>query len=107
MSRSTAHALLLPGVGLLALAGLLLSLEPMAQVLAQLEPAERLSALGPTAAVVAGIAALAGAALRHAPRATWSRLLGAAVAGACAGLVIAAAAPQWLANGASPVALLR
>lgn len=107
MSRTTAQALLIPGVTLLTLTGVLIPFEPMAATLVALEPVERLTAIGPAVALVTTVVFVAAAALWHAPRAAWSRIAGAAAAGATAALVLTVSAPHWLENGASPVALLR
>lgn len=107
VSRPTAHALLVTGVTLLTLTGVLVRLEPMAATLAELDPVGRLAALGPAAAIVAACALVCGGALHVAPRAVASRLLGSATLGAAAALALAISAPHWLANGASPVALLQ
>lgn len=107
MSRNIAQTLLIPGVTLLTLAGVLLPFEPVAATLARLGPVARLAAVAPAAILIAGIAVLAAATLWHAPRAPWTRLLGAAATGALAAFLLAVTAPHWLAGGTSPVALLR
>ncbi|MDZ7748982.1 MAG: hypothetical protein U5K43_09175 [Halofilum sp. (in: g-proteobacteria)] len=107
MNRNTPQALLTAGVTLLTLAGMLIAFERVAATLAALDPLARAAALAPAEALVVTLALLAAVALWHAPRAPWRRLLAAAATGALAALLLALAAPHWLAGGGSPVALLR
>ena len=107
MTRNTAQALLIPGAALLTLAGVLVPFETVADDLSALGLQARLASIAPVAALIMAFVALAGVILWHKPRGRFARLYGAAACGALAALLVAVAAPQWLAGAASPVALLR